>query len=252
MSYADVLIPGPSRPEGGGACIASAEFACQRVDLLQRDVHAAQLNGEGVRGVVAGMHQQPVQQIVDRVAAPASTPTRVPSALASSGFPRRACDRQFVERLHGDQHLDDACGRCRPWGSRAAMTSPESMSATSQASAETSSGTGPVLAATITPQPLSASPPTGFAGTGIGCGGSPAVGTSEESTAGGVETRYGQLSPGPGSGSAQATAGAAATLSVTAKRAAHRVSVREVPIETQSGASHRWKPGAALWLMWPE
>ena len=59
-------------------------------------------------------------------------------------------------------------GRCRPCGSRAAMTSPESRSATSQASAETSSGSGGVPAATITPHPLSASPPTGVAGTGSG------------------------------------------------------------------------------------
>ena len=79
-------------------------------------------------------------------------------------------------------------GRWRPCGSRAAMTSPLSMSASTQASAETSPGSGGAPAATITPQLPSASPPTGVAGTARGCGGSPAVGTSEESTAGGVDT----------------------------------------------------------------
>ena len=72
------------------------------------------------------------------------------------------------------------------------MMSPVSRSATTHASAETSSGTGGVPGAVMMPQPDSASPPSGLAGTGSGAGGSPAVGTSEESTAGGVDSRYGQ------------------------------------------------------------
>ena len=66
------------------------------------------------------------------------------------------------------------------------MMAPLSRSATTQASAETSFGTGGVPAAVTMPQPPSASPPIGLAGTGSGTGGSPACGTSEESTAGGV------------------------------------------------------------------
>ncbi len=96
-------------------------------------------------------------------------------------------------------------GRCLPCGSFAAMTSPVSRSATSHASAETSSGIGGVPGAVTTPQPDSASPPSGVAGTGSGAGGSPAVGTSDESTAGGVATRYGQaFASGAASGSALA------------------------------------------------
>src|SRR5271165_6618834 len=86
------------------------------------------------------------------------------------------------------------------------MIAPLSKSATSQASAETSPGTGGVSAAVTTPQPPSALPPIGDAGTGSGSGGSPACGTSDEST-GGVATLYGQVScPAPPAlGSAIAT-----------------------------------------------
>ncbi len=85
------------------------------------------------------------------------------------------------------------------------MTSPVSRSATNQASAEMSPGTGGVPGAVTRPQLPRASPPTGLAGTGSGAGaGSPGLGTSEASTAGGVFTLYGQAS-----GSATATAGAA-------------------------------------------
>ena len=80
-------------------------------------------------------------------------------------------------------------GRCLPCGSRAAMTSPVSRSATNQASAEMSPGTGGVLGAVMMPQPDSASPPIGLAGTGSGSGGGPTLGTSDASTAGGVATR---------------------------------------------------------------
>ena len=75
------------------------------------------------------------------------------------------------------------------------------------------------------PQPDSASPPTGFAGTASGIGGSPACGTSDESTAGGVFTWYGQLGGpalGPGLGSAAALGMPNATGAATNKRAAAR------------------------------
>ena len=85
------------------------------------------------------------------------------------------------------------------------MTAPLSRSATSHASAETSPGTGGVPGAAMMPQLPSASPPTGFGGTASGIGGSPACGTSDESTAGGVVTLYGQVAgtgirPGAGLG----------------------------------------------------
>ncbi|GAA2786849.1 hypothetical protein GCM10010533_26790 [Mycolicibacterium pallens] len=85
--------------------------------------------------------------------------------------------------------------------------------------------------ATITPQPASASPPTGLAGTARGCGGSPAFGTSEESTAGGVVTRYGQVL---GSGSAHAVADVPTTHTAAATAAAHRVKIFELAIDSQS------------------
>ena len=142
-------------------------------------------------------------------------------------------------------------GRCRACGSRAAMMSPVSRSATNHDSAEMSSGTGGVPAATITPQPDSASPPTGFAGTGSGCGGSPASGTSEESTAGGVVTRYGQvLGSGAPAGSAHAIAGVPTTHSAAASAAAHRVNSFSLAIESQSRGLEPRNSGAALWLEW--
>jgi hypothetical protein len=75
------------------------------------------------------------------------------------------------------------------------------------------------------PQLPSASPPTGFAGTARGIGGSPAVGASEESTAGGVDTLYGQAGGpalGPGLGSANAIGAAIATGAAIIKTAAAR------------------------------
>ena len=87
-------------------------------------------------------------------------PTFVPSADASSGVPattlwigrsRSACVATSTLMM--------LAGRCLPCGSLAAMTSPVSRSATSQASAEMSPGTGGVPGAVITPHPPSASPP---------------------------------------------------------------------------------------------
>src|SRR5215470_11609670 len=119
-------------------------------------------------------------------------------------------------------------GRCLPCGSRAAMMSPVSRSATTHASAEMSSGAGGVPGAVMMPQPDSASPPSGLAGTGSGAGGSPACGTSDESTAGGVDSRYGQTAPsGAAFGSAVATgmpmSAGAATMAAAATREKARV-----------------------------
>ncbi len=62
-----------------------------------------------------------------------------------------------------------------------------------------------VPGAAMMPQPPRAVPPTGVEGTASGSGGSPAVGTSEESTAGGVLILYGQLGA-PGFASALGSA----------------------------------------------
>src|SRR5271156_1534116 len=98
------------------------------------------------------------------------------------------------------------------------MIAPLSRSATSQASAEMSLGTGGVSAAVTTPQPPSALPPIGDAGTGSGRGGSPACGTSDESTAGGVATLYGQASCPAPSAAGAATMKAAATRHDTVRK----------------------------------
>src|SRR6201996_9489616 len=106
------------------------------------------------------------------------------------------------------------------------MTAPLSRSATNHASAETSPGSGGVSGAATTPQLPSASPPTGLAGTASGIDESfPAVGASEESTAAGVFTLYGQfagaaLGPAPGSAVAAGTAdrAGAATRKIAAAR----------------------------------
>jgi hypothetical protein len=86
------------------------------------------------------------------------------------------------------------------------------------------------------PQLPSASPPTGFAGTASGIGESPAWGTSDESTAGGVVTLYGQVAGpafGPGLGSATAAGsptGAASVKNAAARHDAARKKDREVNI----------------------
>src|SRR6478609_3089741 len=107
------------------------------------------------------------------------------------------------------------------------MMSPVSRSATTHASAEMSPGTGGVPGAVMMPQPESASPPSGLAGTGTGAGGSPASGTSEESTAGGVASRYGHTAPsGAAFGSAVATTGLAARKRAAASTAARGNALR--------------------------
>src|SRR6516162_1724628 len=105
------------------------------------------------------------------------------------------------------------------------MTAPLSRSATSHAPAETSLGSGGVPGAATMPQLLSASPPTGLGGTASGMGASPAWGTSDESTAGGGFSLYGQLvgpAFGPGLGSANTGGTPSATGPAITKTAAAR------------------------------
>src|ERR1700722_7465514 len=108
---------------------------------------------------------------------------------------------------------------------------PLSRSATTQASAETSLGTGGVPAAVTTPQPPRELPPIGEGGTGSGNGGSPACGTSEEATAGGGATLNGQRSCTT-AGSANAvgmpsSAGAVSMKPAAARHDAERIRGRE-------------------------
>ncbi len=119
-------------------------------------------------------------------------------------------------------------GRCLPCGSLAAMTSPVSRSATSHASADTSLGSGGVPGAVITPQPESASPPIGLAGTGSGPGAAwPGLGTSDASIAGGVDCLYGHaLVSGAAFGWAPATAGEANRNNAATRAAARWDEVR--------------------------
>ena len=99
-----------------------------------------------------------------------------------------------------------------------------------------SPGTGGVPGAVMIPQPDSASPPSGLAGTGSGAGGSPAFGTSEESTAGGVDSRYGQAAAsGAAFGSAVAmgmptSAGRASIANAATSEKARVENIREVAI----------------------
>src|SRR6476646_4805781 len=111
------------------------------------------------------------------------------------------------------------------------MMSPVSRSATTHASAEMSSGTGGISGAVMIPHPDSASPPSGLAGTGSGAGGSPASGTSEESTAGGVDSRYGHAeASGAAFGSAIAVAGPATRKNAAASAAARENTIRRFAI----------------------
>nr|AAA17325.1 L308_C1_151 [Mycobacterium leprae] len=157
----------------------------------------------------------------------------MPSAAASSAVPATDLLRLSVLMdAMANSTLMMLAGRCRPCGSRAAMTAPLFRSATSHASAERSPGTGGVSGAVTIPQLFSAAPPTGLGGTASGIGGLPVWGTSDESTAGGVDTWYGHVAGpalGPAFGSACPTGTAVGRSSATgptiAKTAAARHAV---------------------------
>ena len=179
-----------------------------------------------MRGVVARVHEQTVQQVVDRIPAVLADPDL--GALGVGvvlGARHDLVDRQLPQRLQGDQHLDDA-----GW----AVTAVRVLRGDDVAGVDVGDqprlggdvpGTGGVPGAAMMPQPDSASPPSGLVGTGSGAGGSPASGTSEESTAGGVASRYGHVAAsGAAFGSAAATAGL-----TTRKRAAASAAARVYP-----------------------
>src|SRR6202012_522811 len=97
-----------------GAGVTTAELAGQHVDLLYCGLHAAQLHGQCVRRVVAGVHEQPVQQLVDRVAATGRDAHL--GALGGDvvgGAVHGLVEVEFVKRLHRDKYFDDT-GRAVP------------------------------------------------------------------------------------------------------------------------------------------
>ena len=103
-------MPGPSRPgRGGGAGVGGAELAGQRVELVQRHVHPAQLHRQCVCRVVARVHQQAVQQLVDGVgAALVDADSGAFGVGVLGGAGDHLADAHLVDRLHRHQHLDDA------------------------------------------------------------------------------------------------------------------------------------------------
>src|SRR6202042_2379254 len=111
-------------------------------------------------------------------------------------------------------------------------------------------GTGGVFAAVTTPQPPRELPPIGEGGTGSGNGGSPACGTSEESTAGGVATLNGHKScTTAGSANAAGTprsAGAVSMKPAAARHDAGRKNRRRQCMSVQSRRSAARFRGAAL------
>ena len=69
-SYAEVVMPGPSRPDGVAARVSSAPSSWASAFIFSSAASvAAERAGERPRRVVAGPHDQRVQQLVDRVGA---------------------------------------------------------------------------------------------------------------------------------------------------------------------------------------
>ena len=94
---------------GGRPGVAAAQLGGQVVDLVDRGVHAADLHRQCVRRVVARVHEQAVQQVVDGVDAAvvdADAGALGGSVLQGSGD--ALVDGQFTQCLGRDQHLDDA------------------------------------------------------------------------------------------------------------------------------------------------
>ena len=105
-------MPGPSRPDGVATRVSwPPSLSASIVELAQGGFHPADLRGERVRRVVARIHQQAVQQVVDRVEAVLAD---ADLGAFLSGVLGGAChdlvDRQFLDRLHRDEDLDDAGG----------------------------------------------------------------------------------------------------------------------------------------------
>ena len=94
-----------------GPGVLATELAGQPVDLLQRGVPATDLHRQRVRGIVARVHQQAVQQVVDGVlAALVDTDPGAFGVRVVLGALDHFVQRQLVDRLHRDEDLDDARG----------------------------------------------------------------------------------------------------------------------------------------------
>ena len=107
-----MLIPGPSRPgRSGHPGVAAAELAGQGVELADGGVHATELHRQRMRGVVARVHEQAVQQLVDGVvAADVDTHTGAFGRRVLGGAGHHLVERKLIDGLHRRQHLDDAGG----------------------------------------------------------------------------------------------------------------------------------------------
>ena len=108
-------MPGPSRPDGVAARVSLPPSLAASALILSSAVgRPPSCIGQRVRGVVAGVHQQAVQQLVDGVGATRGNAD--PGALRG-GIVRRAVDGlvevELAHRCHCHQHLDDA-GRTVP------------------------------------------------------------------------------------------------------------------------------------------
>jgi hypothetical protein len=91
----------------GGAGVQRAQLLGQRVHLVDRNRYPAERAGQRVRGVVAGVHDQGEQQLVDRVLA-AGTQTH-PGALLVGVLLRADHDHVLAQLADHDdcqQHLD--------------------------------------------------------------------------------------------------------------------------------------------------
>ncbi|CKT62009.1 Uncharacterised protein [Mycobacterium tuberculosis] len=98
----------------GHSGVPAAQLGGQQIDFLQRGRHAAELPGQRVRSVVAGVHQQPVQQLVDGVGATGVHPDfGALDRRVVGGSGDRLVEGERVDGRHRHQHLDDA-GRAVP------------------------------------------------------------------------------------------------------------------------------------------
>ena len=94
--------------------VASAELGRQSIELLHRGRHAAQLHGQCVRRIVAGVHEQPMEQLVDGVGAAGSDADLGALRGRVLGGARHGLVQvQLIDGGHRDEHLDDA-GRTVP------------------------------------------------------------------------------------------------------------------------------------------
>ena len=190
-------MPGPSRPDGVATRVSRPPSLLARV--LTLPMVASMPPSCIARAWAASLPEcisRPCSRLVDGVVAARRRHRRgCLRRCASSLVPGTILLRlSSLMRLHRGQHLDDtgrAVPRVRdPWR-RSRRRCRDRPPPTTRPRRHR--GPAACRARRSIPQPPIASPPTGLAGTGQRPGrGSPGLGTSEASTAGGVLTLYGQ------------------------------------------------------------